>query len=38
LELEAVLHFTCQQPNWKAAVIEGESWEGTAEENIVKYT
>ena len=37
-ELEAVLHSTLQQPNWKAAVIEGESWEGTAEENIVKYT
>jgi len=36
-ELEAIMRSARQQPNWKAAVIEGESWEGTAEENIVKY-
>jgi hypothetical protein len=26
-----------QQPNWKAAVVEGETWEGTAEDNIEKW-
>ena len=40
-KLEAVIHSTHQQPNWKAAVIEGESWEDTVEDtvekNIVKY-
>ena len=36
-ELQAVIRSARQQPNWKAAVIEGESWEGTAEENIMKY-
>jgi len=36
-KLEAVIHSAHQQPNWKAAVIEGESWEDTVEENIVKY-
>ena len=36
-ELEAVMRSARQQPNWKAAVIEGESWEGTAEENVAKY-
>jgi hypothetical protein len=36
-ELEAVIRSARQQPNWKAAVIEGESWEDTAEENIAKY-
>jgi hypothetical protein len=36
-ELEAVMYSARQQPNWKAAMMEGESWEGTAEENIEKY-
>jgi hypothetical protein len=36
-ELEAVMRSARQEPNWKAAVIEGQSWEGTAEENIAKY-
>ena len=36
-ELEAVMRSARQQPNWKAAQIEGESWDGTAEENISKY-
>ena len=36
-EFEAVMRSARQQPNWKAAQIEGESWEGTAEENISKY-
>jgi len=26
-----------QQPNWKAAVMEGETWEGTADENAAKW-
>lgn len=36
-ELEAVMRSSRQQPNWKAAQIEGKSWEGTAEANISKY-
>jgi hypothetical protein len=36
-ELKAIIDSAQQQPNWKAAVVEGESWEGTAEENIAKY-
>ena len=35
-ELEAVISSSCQQPNWKAAQMEGQ-WEGTAETNIKKY-
>jgi hypothetical protein len=36
-ELEALMHSARQQTNWKATVIEGESWEGNAEENTAKY-
>ena len=36
-ELEAIMCSAHQQPSWKAAVMEGESWEGTAEENTAKY-
>ena len=36
-ELEAIMRSSRQQPNWKAAEMEGESWEGTAEENMEKY-
>ena len=36
-ELEAVIRSARQQPNWKVTVIKGESWEGTAEEDIAKY-
>lgn len=36
-ELEAVIHSSRQQPNWKAAQIEGQSWEGSAEVNILKF-
>lgn len=36
-ELEAVIRSSRQQPNWKAAQIEGQSWEGTAEANIKKF-
>jgi hypothetical protein len=30
------MKYSTQQPNWKAAIVEGESWEGTAEENTAK--
>jgi len=36
-ELRAMKHSFSQQPNWKAAVVEGETWEGSAEENIAKW-
>lgn len=36
-ELEAIMRSSREQPNWKAAEMEGESWEGTAEENVEKY-
>jgi len=36
-ELHAMKHSFSQQPNWKAAVVEGETWEGTAEDNIAKW-
>ncbi|KAF5386029.1 hypothetical protein D9615_002642 [Tricholomella constricta] len=36
-ELEAIMCSARQQPNWRAAMIEGETWEGTAIENIEKY-
>jgi hypothetical protein len=36
-ELEGIMRFARQQPSWRAAVIEGESWDGTTEENIAKY-
>jgi hypothetical protein len=37
VELEALKRDFAQQPNWKASLVEGESWEGTTEENIAKY-
>jgi hypothetical protein len=36
-EVEEVMRSARQEPNWKTAVIEGESWEGTTEENVAKY-
>ena len=36
-ELEGIMRFAHQQPSRRAAVIEGESWDGTTEENIAKY-
>ena len=36
-DLEALKQSFTQQPNWKAAVVEGETWEGSAEENIAKW-
>jgi hypothetical protein len=37
VELEALKRDFAQQPNWKASLVEGESWEGTTEENIAKW-
>jgi len=36
-ELRDLKRSFAQQPNWKAALVEGESWEGSAEENIAKW-
>jgi HNH endonuclease len=36
-QLESLKRNFSQQPNWTASLIEGESWEGTAEENIMKW-
>ena len=36
-ELQAMKRSFAQQPNWKATVVEGETWEGNAEENIAKW-
>jgi hypothetical protein len=36
-ELQAMKDSFAKQPNWKSAVIEGETWEGTAEENRNKW-
>lgn len=37
VELDALKRSFAVQPNWKAAVVEGESWEGNAEQNTAKY-
>jgi hypothetical protein len=36
-KLRAMKSSFSQQPNWKAAVVEGETWEGTAEDNVEKW-
>lgn len=36
--LESMLRECQQLPNWKSAMVEGLTWEGTAEENAKKYT
>jgi hypothetical protein len=36
--LESMHHQWQQLPNWKSANIEGLTWEGTAEENVRKYS
>jgi hypothetical protein len=36
-ELHAMKDSFAEQPNWKSAVIEGETWEGTAKENVNKW-
>jgi hypothetical protein len=35
--LESMRQQWQQLPNWKAAQVEGLTWEGTAEENAKKY-
>jgi hypothetical protein len=37
VELDSLKRSFAVQPNWKAAVVEGESWEGNAEQNTAKY-
>jgi hypothetical protein len=37
IELEALRRSFAEEPNWKAAVVEGETWEGTTEENVEKW-
>ena len=35
--LKALKKSFAKQPNWKAAVMEGTSWEGNADENAAKW-
>ena len=35
--INQILEATYAMPSWKACMIEGTSWDGTAEENIKKY-
>ena len=35
--LKALKKSFVEQPNWKAAVIEGTTWEGNADENAAKW-
>jgi hypothetical protein len=35
--LEALKRSFAKQPNWKAAVMEGTTWEGNADENAAKW-
>jgi hypothetical protein len=37
VELDALKRSFAAQPNWKAAVREGESWEQSADDNTAKY-
>ena len=34
---DQILKVTRTLPSWKACIVEGESWKGTAEENIAKF-
>jgi hypothetical protein len=36
-ELQALKESFAEQPNWKAAVMEGTTWEGSADENAAKW-
>jgi len=36
-QLEVLKRSFAEQPNWKASVLEDQSWEGTGAENIQKY-
>ena len=35
--LQALKESFAEQPNWKAAVMEGTTWEGSADENAAKW-
>jgi len=35
--LEALKQSSAKQPNWKAAIKEGTTWEGNADENVAKW-
>ncbi|THU91593.1 hypothetical protein K435DRAFT_727062 [Dendrothele bispora CBS 962.96] len=35
--IEQIVRASRAQPSWKACMVEGSSWEGSAEENIAKY-
>ena len=35
--LQALKDLFAKQPNWKAAVMEGTTWEGNADENAAKW-
>ena len=35
--LKALKKSFAKQPNWKAAVMEGTTWEGNANENVAKW-
>ncbi|EEB91403.1 hypothetical protein MPER_10239 [Moniliophthora perniciosa FA553] len=37
VQLQHVISSARQLPTWKQSLVENESWEGTAEENIEKY-
>ena len=37
LALKGLKESFAKQPNWKAAVIEGTTWEGNADENAAKW-
>jgi hypothetical protein len=37
VELDVLKRSFAMQPNWKAAVVEGESWAGNADDNTAKY-
>ncbi|KAF8331363.1 uncharacterized protein EI90DRAFT_2920180, partial [Cantharellus anzutake] len=36
-ELQALKESFAKQPNWRAAVMEGTTWEGSADENAAKW-
>jgi hypothetical protein len=37
MSLQALKQSFAKQPNWKAAIKEGTTWEGSADENAAKW-
>jgi hypothetical protein len=37
VSLQALKQSFAKQPNWKAAIKEGTTWEGNADENAAKW-